>query len=911
MKQLIILTILFVTAICHSLDYLAADQTVARYRTGEIDTKIAQIPDRINQGVFTNPQVYLPQLVDFLVNDTNDPFLKVKRIYDWITDNIAYDSDLFLGYSQDGTREPYELLRIKRTTCGGFAKLFKLMADFAGIEAVYINGYSRSYYSISNNEQGNHAWNGVRINGKWYIVDSTNGNRRGYIHGVFSEKRNYKDTALFIRPDAYYLGNLPYNETYQFLDTPITYENFMSQLRLLYNFVAYNIEFVTDMRTLIKEGRTLRDNNTQYELYDLCELNGGQVGTISLKAPNDTVIRMNITDGNDTKYPFNSYTEYSNGIFTCYFTVPDHGDYNVVIQASKKNERSYKQIYKFTLRGNSRGQTLPIQTDHFYDAGYFTVNNLHLNNSIFDRVNNIYMLDISYNDQTSIHSALYDQFDTVVPNSTTISYHNNRKRFFYKIPAEGTYYIKVFSKNASDEGSHMFSGIVKLQGVSPNTGRELPVRNILYTNRFFDDRFELVNENVSQGPSNGVYRIVMHSTANFELGCTLKDDTNTSFDGHAEYTKEGGTYTLFFSAPDNKRYTARISSVNSEGMHNTIAYFVIEGEQRNPRLPLPDILHKTRSYYSHGYANIFADINENNSNRYYTVKINAVEGYRLSCTLKDSNNNTVNSHFETVVRGNDYTFYFSAPDNNRYHAKIFSIDGNDRYSTIAHFVIESQQKNAAFPVSGILFTNRRFNQKQLDLIDENVTTGGRQGIYSVTIRSNDASTPLECRLMDESNRSLLFYSSSTRNNNEYKFYFSVPDNRRYTAKIYDRNEEGRLNTVAYFTIENQNIFRTVPPEGVIHYSNDYFIYPFEIRSVDINKENRTASIIINNNNNLNIRILSRDKNNANIGRVRQSNMPNGDRRFDIDNLVNGEPAFIRFYNVVDDKWIFLAIFSIE
>lgn len=52
----------------------------------------------------------------------------------------------------------------KTAVCGGYAMAFKALADEAGLESVYVTGFVNGQL---------HAWNKVKVDGKWRIVDST------------------------------------------------------------------------------------------------------------------------------------------------------------------------------------------------------------------------------------------------------------------------------------------------------------------------------------------------------------------------------------------------------------------------------------------------------------------------------------------------------------------------------------------------------------------------------------------------------------------------------------------------------------------------------------------------------------------------------------------------------------------
>lgn len=113
-------------------------------------------------------------LKDIISDDMND-FEKVHAIYDWLVINVTYDARLkdyveadveninkYRGFYLEG------VFLDKRAVCDGISKAFVVLCRIEGIEAIRIVGSSL-------NDTYNHAWNKVRINNYWYVVDATNG----------------------------------------------------------------------------------------------------------------------------------------------------------------------------------------------------------------------------------------------------------------------------------------------------------------------------------------------------------------------------------------------------------------------------------------------------------------------------------------------------------------------------------------------------------------------------------------------------------------------------------------------------------------------------------------------------------------------------------------------------------------
>ena len=86
---------------------------------------------------------------------------KFNSIYDWIRKNIKYEL---------GDNRPYAVFKNKQAVCQGYADLLKVMCHTQHISAFVTNGFLNM-----GRVWGGHAWNYVRVDGKWIVADPTNG----------------------------------------------------------------------------------------------------------------------------------------------------------------------------------------------------------------------------------------------------------------------------------------------------------------------------------------------------------------------------------------------------------------------------------------------------------------------------------------------------------------------------------------------------------------------------------------------------------------------------------------------------------------------------------------------------------------------------------------------------------------
>ena len=129
-------------------------------------------------------------VVEEAKNSSNDEFELELWIHDWICDNIVYETpDLEnTPYPNDGIGYRQHSciggLLDGKANCQGYADTFYLLGTLAGLEVRTIGGTAG----------GPHSWNIIKLDGKWYYVDTT------FNDGI--EGSEYK---------GYIYLNIPYN----------------------------------------------------------------------------------------------------------------------------------------------------------------------------------------------------------------------------------------------------------------------------------------------------------------------------------------------------------------------------------------------------------------------------------------------------------------------------------------------------------------------------------------------------------------------------------------------------------------------------------------------------------------------------------------------------------------------------
>lgn len=80
------------------------------------------------------------------------------------------------------SQEAYGIFVFGTAVCNGYAQAFTAMAEAAGLEAVMVTGSDSA-----GDTGGNHAWNKVRIDGRWLLVDVTWNDPTGWTGGILHD----------------------------------------------------------------------------------------------------------------------------------------------------------------------------------------------------------------------------------------------------------------------------------------------------------------------------------------------------------------------------------------------------------------------------------------------------------------------------------------------------------------------------------------------------------------------------------------------------------------------------------------------------------------------------------------------------------------------------------------------------
>ena len=93
---------------------------------------------------------------------------KFQVLHDFVKEYISYDYKALMSGSESisEANDAKNCLRKRKGVCGGYAYMYRDLCKIAGLQSEVVIG--QAYFQGKNR---GHAWNGVKLEGKWYHVD--------------------------------------------------------------------------------------------------------------------------------------------------------------------------------------------------------------------------------------------------------------------------------------------------------------------------------------------------------------------------------------------------------------------------------------------------------------------------------------------------------------------------------------------------------------------------------------------------------------------------------------------------------------------------------------------------------------------------------------------------------------------
>lgn len=213
------------------------------------------LPDQVSPLIAEMPtaaETSIDAVAAYIAAGERDPYRRAKAIYDYVTTRIRYDVPALQTRTILSPQDAETVFRQHLGVCAGYANLFKALAERLELPTAFVVGDSRS--ATGEIAGISHAWNAVRINQKWYLLDATWGS--GYVEqGQF--KPRYTSAYLLTPPSVFAMDHLPEDPQWQLRSPPLDRGEFARQPLLRASFFERGWELRSPKRSQISVGQTV------------------------------------------------------------------------------------------------------------------------------------------------------------------------------------------------------------------------------------------------------------------------------------------------------------------------------------------------------------------------------------------------------------------------------------------------------------------------------------------------------------------------------------------------------------------------------------------------------------------------------------------------------------------------------
>ena len=814
---------------------LAADSTAGVYRTGKIDPKSEDPPAVLSRLLELNPAAGIEEIAGYLTEDTDDRYRRVKRIHDWICNTVSFDKNRLIknGFSGGG---PEAAVRAKKGNSRDFAELFQLLCKLSDIEAVVIRGFSNRFYS-ENGRPLKHYWNGVNINGRWYIVDTAEDASGGYT-----------DRELFLHPEAKALTHLPEDDRYQFLETPVSREEFLSRPLLQMELIKYDIELLDGFEE--KEERFVSAPEGPFaEKQDIMFAERSEVA-LRFSVPEYIAVYSILRDRSGQLYRRHAFVHAEQGSAAVRFTLPGYNDtYTASVFVADVRSGKRGLLYTFFISPPKRrepvsaqrvGQTqlsqletsLPVSPllpakRQVYTTSWLYRYGCRVLDDFFDSKNFPFLsyrsITIEHPEDVELRAVLQDADGREVPGAVlAVSAGVNRTKYITAGPAVGRYVITIDGRKRGVEETAALSTGALFKTVaaasffehSPRPPGTLPPEHYLYTEHFFRQDFRFLGDNFHRAAEEGVYRIVFQSSEDYRLDCFFTGLKGEKAAGAAVYECYGDIYYFYFYPPAGGGGTAEIVSTGPDGVSRSVCRIFLE-----PVTPhvLPQTGADTRRHdyaYEEGWLYrksglrdlnvrlVYEDLHRGGRPGYAVVELEKAADICLAAgyeTLAGEDRRKGNIIFSTPdVRRKIY--YFRLPDDSP--VKVTLLAGTVDYDIpLADFMLypDSENKRAIPPAGEIIFYEQ-FYRNGFEYVSDTLPAEDGVGAYELQIRRPEAAK-LSCRLYRRDGTEITDTVRFRVRDDRYIFTVEPPEGEsNITGRVLYYNRRGQWRTMCWFPL---------------------------------------------------------------------------------------------------------------
>ncbi|BAX81269.1 transglutaminase domain-containing protein [Labilibaculum antarcticum] len=203
------------------------------------------------------------ELADKISADFTTDEDRARAAFAWIAMNVEYKTKgidkiqkIRFSYTseEDLQAQKYQFrkelalktIKSRKALCEGYATLYQEICALLNIECVLIPGTAKRFISeiSKSNLPSNHAWNAVKINGKWKLVDVTWA--AGSVDYAKMEfHKEYTPAYFDTDPEEFAMKHYPDNQEWLLLKRPFTREEFTLQPAVFNQFLGKGYKIIS------------------------------------------------------------------------------------------------------------------------------------------------------------------------------------------------------------------------------------------------------------------------------------------------------------------------------------------------------------------------------------------------------------------------------------------------------------------------------------------------------------------------------------------------------------------------------------------------------------------------------------------------------------------------------------------
>jgi len=310
------------------------------YNYDKIDAHALAAPASAEQSI--------ESLAAYLIEPAANEQEKARAIFRWICQNIDYDLGSYFTGRLSSTKSE-DVLKSRSSVCSGYSDLFSALAEEAGLETVEIRGYGKGYsYRPGQRFAGpyNHAWNAVKINGSWHLMDPTWG--AGYLGKDGKYHRWFDDHYFMTQPEQFIYDHLPEEESWQLLDRPLSQAQFEELVYVESDFFNLGLKVIERNGSISAEGEV----------------------SLSVYAPKDVVMMAGL-ESEAGALEGRTLCQREGERYEIRARLPQAGSYALRAYAKKKDDPGvYKSVMQYNINASSGVESgFPLTFGRFGEVG--------------------------------------------------------------------------------------------------------------------------------------------------------------------------------------------------------------------------------------------------------------------------------------------------------------------------------------------------------------------------------------------------------------------------------------------------------------------------------------------------------------------------------------------------------------